>query len=726
MGTSTGSIAPVDRRVRESTIAWPALASALELAAIGALAATLLCALDYARLALSSLDLRQTGTEHLAHFSLMFLAGYVAGLLGWLVLQGCVRLGYSVAARSRASSRLAVSGVLATTCLIVIVPVAVMLFQGRGIRGTAVARWGPWVVTALGWGVCGLAAWLIQVVHERLRGPKGTLPRRAASVVAAAVVLAPVVYGDLYVFPGLYEYLHAVLMASGFLVITIASYLLLGGWRARVARLGGALAVLCLPVFAYASTRYDAGIADFSTHLAYTNRVITLTRQVTDWDRDGYSHLLGHEDRATLDRRIRPLAVDVPNNGVDEDGVFGDLSRAELDAARLKYARGRSPEARARYRAVRGAAQPPNLLLITIDTLRADRVLPDNESDPAPFAAFKRGAVRFERAFASSSYTQASVTMMATGRYDPGASTTSLFDALEAAGCSTLLAFAETPFKILDESQPNVVGAFDRQVVVADREPGDLAVFHSYVATVPTSERIVTDALALLEAHREQRTCTWVYFFDVHQWQQLSDPAVVGRAGSTDAERYESTVAYTLAHVSRLLDGLERLGLADQTVVALSGDHGEALGEKGYVGHTRWLYNPLLHVPLIIRAPGVEPRRVRETQAGLIDLAPTLLDLLDAEPSLPHMDGASLLPSMFGQDLEHLVFARDAGYEAAFSADYKLVLDRPEGRYRLYDLVNDYAEESSLFANPAYERIARELYYAYQSGAIGPFGAATP
>jgi arylsulfatase A-like enzyme len=326
--------------------------------------------------------------------------------------------------------------------------------------------------------------------------------------------------------------------------------------------------------------------------------------------------------------------------------------------------------------------------------------------------------VRFERAFSSSSYTQASVTMMATSRYDTARATASLFDVLHEAGCTTLLAFAETPFKILDDSRPNVVRSFDQRAVVPDREPGDLGAFHSYAATRPTSEAIVAEALELLEANRDKRTCTWVYLFDVHQWQQLEDPQVVGSASPQGPERYDNAVAYALKQVSQLLAGVEQLGLAEETVVALSGDHGESLGEKGITGHTRWVYNPFLHVPLIIRAPGVEPRRVADTEVGLIDVMPTLLDLLGAEPALPELDGASLVPLMFGQPLQHAVFAHEESYDAVFGNGYKLVVDRPEGRYRLYDLCDDYAEERSLFGAPDHERVARELYHAYRvSGA---------
>lgn len=711
----TDSIAPVGLGSR-STVAGALLLPWFQFAAVGAFGGLSLGALDYARSALSSTPFHLTWSEHLAHVTLMVVAGYVAGLVGAVVLQACSDLGRWAAGRWSVPPHLAISAVLATICLLVVVPVAIALFQGRGIRETSIARWGPWVVIALGWTLCAAAAWMVQRLYRGLETRQRTLRSKAAIVIAAGLLLAPLVYADLYLFYGLYGYVHAVLMALSFSIVAVTSYLLLGGWRERAAKLTGVLLIPCLPLLAYSAPRYDAALADFATHFAYTSRVITVARQVTDWDADGYSNILGHKDTAVLDRAVRPLAVEVPDNGTDDDGAFGDLSRAELETVRQKYPRGQSAPARAQYEALRGDAPPNNLLMITIDTLRADRVMPESDADPPSFAAFKRGSVRFERAFASSSFTQASVTMMATSRYDTSRATASLFDALHDAGCTTLLAFSETPFKILDGSRPNVVQSFDQRAVTPDRDAGDLGMFHSYVATRPTSKAIVANALELLEANREKRTCTWVYLFDVHQWQQLQDPEVVGSASAAGSERYDHAVAYALKQVSALLDGLERLGLAERTVVLLSGDHGEALGEKGIVGHTRWVYNPFLHVPLIMRAPGLAPRIVRDAEVGLIDVTPTLLDLMGTKPSLGEMDGASLVPLMLGHPLEHFVLAREESYDAVFGSGHKLVIDRPEGRYRLHDLSQDYDEEISLFEMPDHGGVARELYLAYQAG----------
>ena len=169
------TVAPHKPGRRESDAPWPALASSLQFAAIGALASMTLCALDYGRLALSSQRFQLTWAEHLAHLTLMFFAGYLAGLLGSVALHACVQLGRWSAMRWHVSSRLAISLVLATACLIIILPVAVTLFQGRGIRQTHIARWGPWVVATTGWVLCGVAAWAVQILHSSLVGRTGTL-----------------------------------------------------------------------------------------------------------------------------------------------------------------------------------------------------------------------------------------------------------------------------------------------------------------------------------------------------------------------------------------------------------------------------------------------------------------------------------------------------------------------------------------------------------------------
>ncbi len=103
--------------------------------------------------------------------------------------------------------------------------------------------------------------------------------------------------------------------------------------------------------------------------------------------------------------------------------------------------------------------------------------------------------------------------------------------------------------------------------------------------------------------------------------------------------------------IGRLLDALERQGLLDRTIVIVAGDHGESLGEHGERDHGIFVYESVLRIPLIIRTPSIEPRRVGSV-VRLIDVMPTVLDLLGLP--LPPTDGVSLTRLMNGgrQELE--------------------------------------------------------------------------
>ncbi len=112
---------------------------------------------------------------------------------------------------------------------------------------------------------------------------------------------------------------------------------------------------------------------------------------------------------------------------------------------------------------------------------------------------------------------------------------------------------------------------------------------------------------------------------------------------------YDAGVAHADAVVGRLLERLARLGLADDTIVVLTSDHGESLGERGRVGHGN-LYDDNLLVPLVISYPRRLAARRVERQVRLIDLMPTVLDLAGVETP-PGLDGESLLALATGGDL---------------------------------------------------------------------------
>jgi len=109
-------------------------------------------------------------------------------------------------------------------------------------------------------------------------------------------------------------------------------------------------------------------------------------------------------------------------------------------------------------------------------------------------------------------------------------------------------------------------------------------------------------------------------------------------------------VAYVDSEIRKLFDGLESRGLLDNTLVVLTGDHGESLGEHGETTHGYFAYNSTIWVPLIITGPGINTARIDE-YVSHIDIFPTICDFLGIEkPSF--LQGVSLLPLMDGKKLE--------------------------------------------------------------------------
>ncbi len=136
----------------------------------------------------------------------------------------------------------------------------------------------------------------------------------------------------------------------------------------------------------------------------------------------------------------------------------------------------------------------------------------------------------------------------------------------------------------------------------------------------------------------------FVHFFDPHR-SYAPPPRFAARYDNP----YFGEVAYVDEQIGRLLDLLDELKLTEDTLVVLTSDHGEGLGEHGEDTHATFVYDTTLLVPLIVRAPGLVPAGQRiAAQVRLIDLAPTILDALGL-PGEQAMQGTSLLPLVRGQ-----------------------------------------------------------------------------
>lgn len=153
------------------------------------------------------------------------------------------------------------------------------------------------------------------------------------------------------------------------------------------------------------------------------------------------------------------------------------------------------------------------------------------------------------------------------------------------------------------------------------------------------AEETNKSVLAWLERHGTERFFLWVHYFDPHMPYSPPEPYASEFADSP----YDGEIAYADAQLGRVIDVLEALGVRERTLIVATSDHGEGLGEHDELTHGLLLYDPTLLVPLIFSAPAPMPQgKVLHRQVGLVDVVPTVLDLLGL-PIPEGLDGLSLL-----------------------------------------------------------------------------------
>ncbi len=138
----------------------------------------------------------------------------------------------------------------------------------------------------------------------------------------------------------------------------------------------------------------------------------------------------------------------------------------------------------------------------------------------------------------------------------------------------------------------------------------------------------------------------WVHFYDPHSAYAPPEPYFT----RYKRHLYEGEIAYTDEVLGRLLGRLGRLGIRGRTLVVVTSDHGEALGDHGEEEHGFFIYDATMRVPLLMRLPGSIPAGVRVTsQAQGIDLVPTILDLCGVRAAVSGLPGRSLVPAIMGK-----------------------------------------------------------------------------
>jgi arylsulfatase A-like enzyme len=253
-------------------------------------------------------------------------------------------------------------------------------------------------------------------------------------------------------------------------------------------------------------------------------------------------------------------------------------------------------------------------------------------------------------------------------------------------------------------------------------------------------EETFAAAIGYAEAHREDRFFLFVHTYQVHGpyrpppefdlfRQDLSTISAKGirRKAVEQNNAYAGEMLYTDTIVGRFLAQLEELGLSDDTIVVITSDHGEEFGLHGHIGHSQLLWESVMHVPLMVRAPGRIPAGMRiEQVVSLVDVLPTVLELAGVSVGT-NFDGISLVPRLEGHasTVPRAVFAenRRKGFEStAARTDTHRFLARKGATVpdRIFDVRKDPAEQSPISDEALREEGARWIARYRRSRAAGP------
>src|SRR2546427_3881307 len=369
------------------------------------------------------------------------------------------------------------------------------------------------------------------------------------------------------------------------------------------------------------------------------------------------------------------------------------------------------------YAAPAAPTASPNVVFITIDTLRADHLgcYGDKQIRTPNIDALAADGTRFERAYTAVPVTLPSHTVIFTGTY-PTLSGVHDFAANKLSPTQATLA---SVLKDNGYTTGAVIGS-----AVLDSRFGLNHGFDFYYdhfdfnrlqeSNLDEMERpgdIVADVtLDWLSKNYQKKFFLWMHLYDPHYPYRPPAPY----SEEYRDRPYDGEIAFADAQVGRLIEFLKDNGLYQNTVIVLSGDHGESLGEHGEKTHGFFIYNVTMHVPLIIHLPGNPATQTVADPVSLVDLMPTVLAATGLDiPS--QVQGRSLLSALRGEKIDrdrtlygetflprlHFNWSELRGAE---NAKYHFI-DAP--RPELYDLTKDPGEVRNLF--PEKKAVAEEM-----------------
>jgi arylsulfatase A-like enzyme/Tfp pilus assembly protein PilF len=212
-------------------------------------------------------------------------------------------------------------------------------------------------------------------------------------------------------------------------------------------------------------------------------------------------------------------------------------------------------------------------------------------------------------------------------------------------------------------------------------------------------DEVMDQALAWLEGVKSRKFFAWVHLYDPHAPYDPPEPFRSRYA----SQRYLGEIAYTDQVVGRLTGWLDAQGLTGRTLIVLTADHGEGLGEHNETAHAYFLYDSTTHVPLIIATPWGDTGKSR-AQVTSVDILPTVLDLAGL-PQQEGIDGRSLARVVLDPGADPGQVAYSETYFPRYHFGWQHLRSLRDGRYKfieapepeLYDLAKDPGELTNVY-----------------------------
>lgn len=424
----------------------------------------------------------------------------------------------------------------------------------------------------------------------------------------------------------------------------------------------------------------------------WSSVVVRAARVATDVDRDGSSSLFGGGDCAPFDPTIHPLAIDIPGDGIDSNCLDGDA--LPFDAAQPPRWYDDAP----------GMGRSKNFVVVTVEALRSDRIsfLGYKHRTTPNIDAFAKKSVIFPRMYAASSATTLSLASLFT-TYVP--SHTKTRPGKRHVGID--LSMPWIPEILREEGFRTGAVLVDYQAFKPEWNMGYDRGFEHYDTSTHIDMRggmfygfpsagVIDKVTRFVDESAEKRFMVWTHLVEPHAAYEREPGAP--NFGDHEEGLYASDLWSADRQIGRLLEHLGNRRLLEDTIVLITGDHGEAFGEHGEKYHYSSVHDPQLRTLGLLYVPGLGHRMVDQAVIHQ-DLTTTALNLLGVKRGFEKLRGRNVVPTFRGFRVEpDEIFPELAGFQVRVQSfalvrwPFKMIHPRGTKTYQLFHLEQDPGE----------------------------------